>query len=156
MASALVNRGLSHLLRHGDRNSMRFSVESRVPFLTIDLADFLLSLPEDYLISRHGETKRVMRAGLRGIVPDEILDRRDKIGFATPEANWLPKLITSDWTDEIDRVPLLNATVFQSELAAIQKGEKPFTSQVWRWLTFLRWHRLNFSASATRKNSLAA
>ena len=33
---------------------MRFSVESRVPFLTIDMAEFLYSLPEDFLISKKG------------------------------------------------------------------------------------------------------
>ena len=156
MASILVKRGLSHLLRHGDRNSMRFSVESRVPFLTVELADFLLSLPEEYLISPQGETKRVMRAGMRGIVPDEVLDRRDKIGFATPEKSWLPKLISPQWTQEVDRVPLLNASVFEAELAAIQKGQKPFTSQVWRWLNFLRWHKLNFTTVASKKKALAA
>jgi len=79
---SLTRRGLPALLRHGDRNSMRFSVESRVPFLTTDMADLLLSLPESYLISPRGETKHVFRAAMRGIVPDEVLNRRDKIGFA--------------------------------------------------------------------------
>ena len=77
LASSLFRRGLTSLLRHGDRNSMRFSVESRVPFLTLDQADLLLSLPEQYLISQAGETKSVFRAAMRGIVPDAILDRRD-------------------------------------------------------------------------------
>ena len=69
------------MLRHGDRNSMYWSIESRVPFLTIDLAEFVLSLPESYLVSRDGETKYIFREAMRGIVPDEILNRRDKIGF---------------------------------------------------------------------------
>jgi asparagine synthase (glutamine-hydrolysing) len=88
MSSALTHRGLPALLRHGDRNAMRFSVESRVPFLTTTMADFLLGLPEEYLLSSTGETKRLMRAALRGIVPDDLLDRRDKIGFQTPP-RWL-------------------------------------------------------------------
>lgn len=40
LANALNKKGLPHLLRHGDRNSMALSIESRVPFLTIDYADF--------------------------------------------------------------------------------------------------------------------
>lgn len=86
MSSSLTGRGLPGLLRHGDRNSMRFSVESRVPFLTPSMCDFLYSLPEHYLVSRSGETKSILRAALRGIVPDDVLERKDKIGFATDEA----------------------------------------------------------------------
>ncbi|MFP3589735.1 asparagine synthase-related protein, partial [Paraburkholderia sp. SIMBA_055] len=41
LTSSLHHRGLQHLLRHGDRNSMRFSIESRVPFLTTGLTEFL-------------------------------------------------------------------------------------------------------------------
>lgn len=85
LALSLSRRGLPQLLRHGDRNSMRFSVESRVPFLTLELVDLLLSMPEEYLISQNGETKNIFRAAMRGIVPDDVLNRRDKIGFATPK-----------------------------------------------------------------------
>jgi asparagine synthase (glutamine-hydrolysing) len=84
LALSLTQRGISSLLRHGDRNSMRFSVESRVPFLTLDMVNLLLSMPEEYLISQGGETKSVFRAAMRGVVPDDILDRKDKIGFGTP------------------------------------------------------------------------
>jgi asparagine synthase (glutamine-hydrolysing) len=38
---SLSKRGISSLLRHGDRNSMHFNIESRVPFLTLDLANLL-------------------------------------------------------------------------------------------------------------------
>src|SRR5690606_25204602 len=89
MAHSLQHRFLPGYLREGDRNSMHFSVESRLPFLTLPMAQLLLSLPEEYLISPQGQTKHVFRAAMRGIIPDEILDRRDKIGFETPEFNWL-------------------------------------------------------------------
>ena len=77
---------MSSLLRHEDRNSMANSIESRVPFLTTDFAEFLLSLPEEYLVSKSGETKSIFRESMKGIVPQRILGRKDKIGFATPEA----------------------------------------------------------------------
>lgn len=88
LTASLYNRGLSSLLRHGDRNSMRFSIESRVPFLTIELADFLYSLPEEYLISLSGETKSIFRQAMNNIVPMEILYRKDKIGFDPASENW--------------------------------------------------------------------
>ena len=86
------SRVLPGLLRHGDRNAMHLSIEGRVPFLTIPLAELLFSLPEHYLIGNNGETKSVFRHAMRGIVPDPILDRRDKIGFATPERDWLMQI----------------------------------------------------------------
>jgi asparagine synthase (glutamine-hydrolysing) len=85
----LQGKGLGSYLRHADRNSMTWSIESRVPFLTIDLAEFILSLPENYLLSDNGETKYIFRKSLEGIVPNEILNRKDKIGFRTNEKDFL-------------------------------------------------------------------
>ena len=56
-----IETSLPHLLRYEDRNSMAFSIESRVPFLTPQLVSFLVRLPESYLVSSEGETKSVFR-----------------------------------------------------------------------------------------------
>jgi asparagine synthase (glutamine-hydrolysing) len=89
LGTSLTGHELPTLLRFGDRNAMRFSVENRVPFLTIEMAEFLLSMPEHFLISDSGQTKSIFRAAMRGIVPDAVLDRRDKIGFVTPMDRWI-------------------------------------------------------------------
>jgi asparagine synthase (glutamine-hydrolysing) len=143
LAHSLHKRGLSSLLRHGDRNSMRFSIESRVPFLTLDQAGLLLSLPEDYLISQSGETKSVFRAAMRGIVPDEILDRKDKIGFQTPEELWLKSMAGTvrEWLKADIRLPFLNQAEILREFEDIIGGRKAFSWQVWRWINFIRWHQ---------------
>jgi len=142
LAQALVGAGLPALLRHGDRNSMRFSVESRVPFLTTDLADFLLTLPEDYLISNGGETKHVFRMAMRGIVPDAVLGRRDKIGFVTPEKQWLLQMAPQvrEWLREPIDVPFFKQDKVLTAFDAVVAGKRPFTWQVWRWINFTRWH----------------
>lgn len=80
---------LPSLLRYEDRNSMANSVESRVPFLTTDFAELVIGLPSHHLVSRSGVTKRVFREAMRGLVPDLILDRRDKIGFSPTQSLWL-------------------------------------------------------------------
>ncbi|MEO6624841.1 MAG: asparagine synthase (glutamine-hydrolyzing) [Burkholderiaceae bacterium] len=143
LALALVRRGLPSLLRHGDRNSMRFSIESRVPFLTPQQADLLLSLPERYLIAPNGETKSVFRAAMRGIVPDAILDRRDKIGFQTPEQAWLVSMAGTvrQWLRTEVHVPFFEQQAVLQEFEDIVGGRKPFTWQVWRWINFIRWHQ---------------
>ena len=56
---------------------MASSIENRVPFLTPQLFDLTLSLPEEYLLDRQGTTKKILREALRGIVPDYIFARRD-------------------------------------------------------------------------------
>ncbi len=141
---ALTGKGLTSLLRHGDRNAMCRSIESRVPFLTPDLAEFLLRLPESFLISRNGETKSVFRAAMRGIVPDVILDRRDKIGFQTPERDWLIKQTTdiNKWIEAANYIPFLNAKALQKETLAIIDGQKRFTPQAWRMINYCRWVQL--------------
>lgn len=141
LSMALSRRGLAGLLRHGDRNSMRFSVESRVPFLTTDMVDLLLSMPEDYLISGHGETKHVFRAALRGIAPDDVLDRRDKIGFETPEKAWLLGMAptVTEWVRADLNLPFFDQTKVIQEFERIVAGKKQFSWQVWRWVNFCRW-----------------
>jgi asparagine synthase (glutamine-hydrolysing) len=142
LALSATRRGLPSLLRHGDRNSMRFSVESRVPFLTTQLADFLLTLPEDYLVSDTGETKRILRAAMRGIVPDEVLDRKDKIGFSTPEFAWLREMAPTvrGWLAEDVGIPFLKRDAMLAEFDAVMAGTHPFSWQVWRWINFTRWY----------------
>ncbi len=145
LRNSIGGQGLNALLRHGDRNSMRWSVESRVPFLSTDLADFLLSLPENYLISNQGETKHVFRAAMRGIVPDVILDRKDKVGFATPEQTFFCQLGTKifEWLDSADDIPFLNASKCRFEIDSILSGRRPFDFRVWRMINFCRWVQLS-------------
>jgi asparagine synthase (glutamine-hydrolysing) len=148
LGRSLQNRGLPHLLRHGDRNAMAFSIESRVPFLTIPMADLLLSLPENYLLSDQGETKRVFRAAMRGIVPDAILDRRDKIGFATPESSWLAEIAPTvrGWLQDAALVPFLDRDNLILAFDNVVAGKVPFTWQAWRWVNYIRWYRLQQGA----------
>ncbi len=84
----LTRYSVPSLLRYEDRNSMAWSIESRVPFLDYRLVEFALSLPVEHKL-RGGRTKAVLRAGLRGIVPDRVLERRDKMGFVTPQSRWM-------------------------------------------------------------------
>lgn len=143
LAHSLAKRGLVSLLRHGDRNSMRFSIESRVPFLTLPQVEFLLSMPEHYLISQSGETKSVFRSAMRGIVPDAILDRKDKIGFETPEKIWLTSMSETirHWLRADIGLPFLDQNEIVTEFDDIVAGKKNFSWQVWRWINFIRWHQ---------------
>jgi len=76
------------LLRYEDKNSMAFSMESRVPFLDQELVDYVLSLPPEAIIDR-GWSRAILRRAIKGLVPDKIRLRRWKVGFTTPEIRWL-------------------------------------------------------------------
>jgi asparagine synthase (glutamine-hydrolysing) len=134
---------LPMLLRYEDRNSMASSIESRLPFLTPDLAEFLFRLPEEYILGPDGRSKNVFRQAMRGIVPDAILDRRDKIGFATPEQRWLKTL--RPWVEETlasERargVAALNVPAMQRDWNAVLAGRARFDFRIWRWVNLIRW-----------------
>lgn len=110
LANELVAFRVPRLLRYADRNSMRFSIESRVPFLTTEMANFVYSLPESYLVSQEAESKYIFRKAMRGLVPDEILDRKDKIGFETPETELIKSMggILKSLLYSMEEIPFLN------------------------------------------------
>lgn len=139
----LVRTSLPKLLRYEDRNSMAFSVESRVPFLTPELVEFCLSLPEGYHIAPDGTGKALFRHAMRGIVPQPILNRRDKIGFQTPERQWLEAL--KPWVSNVlrseaaRRIPPLNYRQVQREWELVLDGKKRFDHRFWRLVNTIRW-----------------
>lgn len=141
MENMLTRHGLPALLRHGDRNSMCFSVESRVPFLTLGLAELMLSMPEHYLVSPEGETKHLFRKAMKGIVPDEVLFRRDKIGFEPPEREWVLNISTKarQWLSEDMGIPFIRREALLREFDEVVSGRRAFSWQVWRWINFYRW-----------------
>lgn len=140
MLEAMIYNGLPSLLRYGDRNAMRFSIENRVPFLTIPLAEFLLTLPEEFLISQYGETKSIFRSAMRGIVPDAILDRRDKVGFETPMVSWISDMKRSVF--DSDHLQNELRIINFNKLKQVRVGIKNYfsnTSQHWRLINIILW-----------------
>lgn len=69
------------------RNARWFGIDTRSPFLYLPFFEYLSSLPIDMKL-RNGWTKYALRRALKGILPDEIRLRRDKVGFATPAKEW--------------------------------------------------------------------
>ena len=87
MSHADMQTYLVELLMKQDQMSMAASVESRVPFLDHELVEHVASIPARHKL-RGWQTKAVLRAALRDLVPHEVLTRR-KMGFPTPIGSWL-------------------------------------------------------------------
>lgn len=82
---------LPSLLRFEDRNSMKFSIESRTPFLDYRIIKLLFETEGVYKI-HNGWSKWILRNSMKNIVSDKIVWRKDKKGFPTPERKWMRKL----------------------------------------------------------------
>ena len=141
---------LPHLLRFEDKNSMRFSIESRVPFLDYRFVEYAFSMPSEMKI-KGGVTKYAFRKAMEGEVPQSILSRYDKIGFATPEQKWLKDeamiklmngIINSDsfrsrdfWNAEL--VTEMYGKMLSEEASGIFVG-----TEIWRCISVELWMRL--------------
>jgi len=141
---AMTDVGLPRLLRYADRNSMHFSIESRVPFLSPALVEFMLKMPTEYLVSSEGQSKFLFREAMKGIVPEAILNRRDKIGFQTPEIDLLiaNRALVHEWIQAAEGVPFLKVDEVRKIVDAYLNREIPYQSRCWRLVNFCRWHAL--------------
>jgi len=80
--------GLEKLLTYADRNSMAFSREIRLPFLSHELVEFIFSLPIE-LKMQNGWTKFILRKSMENTIPKSIAWRIDKLGYQPPINSWL-------------------------------------------------------------------
>jgi asparagine synthase (glutamine-hydrolysing) len=137
---------LEHLLKWEDKNSMWFSLEARVPFLDYRLVERTLSLPNDKIISG-GTTKSILREAMKGILPEKIRNRQDKVGFGTPEDEWFKTpafqkfiidLIHSESFKSRDFIDYKKATkLYQHHL----NGKMNISKEIWKWIHLELWFR---------------
>ncbi|WP_430513857.1 asparagine synthase (glutamine-hydrolyzing) [Pannonibacter phragmitetus] len=122
------------LLRYEDRNSMAFSVESRVPFLDYRLVDWAISLPTHIKITA-GQSKAILRRAMRGTVPDDVLDRRDKMGFVTPQKVWMEEELGRQMKatfakPELRIAPFVDAEALRADMAAYSAEGKTISDSI--------------------------
>jgi asparagine synthase (glutamine-hydrolysing) len=134
---------LQMLLHWEDRNSMAHSIEARVPFLDHPLVEFDLALGNNHKIVG-GDTKRVLRVGMTGILPEVVRQRRDKLGFATPEQVWfrgpLRGLITDGIEATLRRYPdLMNAGGVHALASDMLDGRRALDFTLWRIVNLGIW-----------------
>lgn len=141
--SQLTASNLQMLLHWEDRNSMAHSIESRVPFLDYRLVEFVVGLPDEFKLFR-GITKRVLRDSMRSVIPDSIVGRMDKLGFATPEEVWVRELAPQSFRQQVNNTlevapNLFDPDALRAEVDAIIAGTKKFSFLPWRIASFGLW-----------------
>jgi asparagine synthase (glutamine-hydrolysing) len=141
----LTRRGLPELLHYEDRNSMAHSLEARVPFLDVRLVELLFSLGASDLIDR-GRTKAVLRRALGDLLPPVVRDRVDKLGFVTPETDWLRNGLGTLAADVFASQAFaergfVNAATARRRLEQHRAGERTAGNELWRALCVELWAR---------------
>jgi asparagine synthase (glutamine-hydrolysing) len=136
---------LPMLLRYEDRNSMAHGIEARVPFLDHRLIEFALKLGAQHKIVG-GDTKRVLRTAMKDVIPEDVRQRRDKLGFATPEEAWfkgpLRKTVEAGIEDTLALYPdLLRPDATRAHAREMLDGARPFDFTLWRIMVFGVWGR---------------
>jgi asparagine synthase (glutamine-hydrolysing) len=146
---ALINHfeyKLEHLLKWEDRNSMAFSLEARVPFLDHRLVEATLSADgRDIIVN--GMTKAPLREAMKGILPEEIRLRTDKIGFGTPQDEWFREPEFQSLVNDImSSESFKGRNIIDVEIAKklynrhLSK-EINISKEIWKWIHLELWFR---------------
>ncbi|MDP8255460.1 MAG: asparagine synthase (glutamine-hydrolyzing) [Candidatus Alcyoniella australis] len=99
MGYADLHVGLPSLLQMNDRAASAYGLENRCPFLDHRIVEFGFRLPNQMKIDGFS-TKVLLRKVARGIVPDPVIDRKDKKGLVVPFHRWLTGEL-SVWAREL-------------------------------------------------------
>ena len=161
----IFHNSLPSLLRYEDKNSMHFSIEGRVPFLDFNLLKYLFSLSDEAVI-KNGWNKYILRQSLESLLPEQILKRRNKIGFTTPEYQWFMRMKNKIYSVFLSQSFAKRKYFNQAEvLKFFQKfieGKNDDTMVFWRFLNVELWMREFFDSkkvielTSSRVNGLKA
>ncbi|MBN2395561.1 MAG: asparagine synthase (glutamine-hydrolyzing) [Candidatus Atribacteria bacterium] len=142
----MMSTSIQTLLHFEDRNSMAHSIESRVPFLDYRLAELVFSLPSYYKINgNYG--KYIHREALKAIVPRDILNRKDKIGFLSPgEGVWLrneykPLVAEIFNSPDFKNRDIYNHKLIKKIYSQYLKGDYRYGKKIWQLLMLELWFR---------------
>ena len=103
------------LLQRVDRMTMLNSVEARVPFLDHRVVEMAFQMPAAYKVAG-GVAKRVLKRAARGLVPEEIINRR-KVGFDVPLSQWLREAPLKEW----GRRTILDSRIHRRDLFSLPR-----------------------------------
>jgi asparagine synthase (glutamine-hydrolysing) len=138
---------LREYLHYEDRNSMRFSLESRLPFLDFKLVQSAFGLDDKHKIES-GLSKVVLRDIARNKIPNGTLNRKDKMGFVSPQEVWQKTLLKDDLDScflEIEREGIFDF-IDRDRLTKVyieyKEGRFDDWAFIWRVYCLYRWKKV--------------
>jgi asparagine synthase (glutamine-hydrolysing) len=145
MCSADLQTYLQELLMKQDQMSMAASIESRVPFLDDTLVERVTAMPGGYRL-RGWQTKAILRAAVRDVVPPAVLTRR-KLGFPVPLGRWLrgefwPVVEEFVLGDRARARQVFRPDALRRLAAAHRAGAADHAARLWLLITMEVWRRV--------------
>lgn len=139
----LTKYSLPELLRYEDRNSMAWSIEARTPFADDHpLIEYVAGIPSVYKIN-NGVSKSLLRDAMRPILPSSIYRRTDKLGFATPQREWLQHLGNECLNMVCRDNQFVDVQRLQREYQnIISRGSSRAVNNLWRLVIFSIWRNI--------------
>lgn len=140
-----VKHYLPGLLHQEDRMSMAWAIESRVPLLDHRIVELAARMPS-WVKVRRGVSKSILRSAMRGITPDTILDRRDKMGFPVPIGPWFRREL-SEWvagvllSDRLAAAELIDPAGVREVFQLHASGTADQSQTIWKMLNLELWYR---------------
>ncbi|HIH44343.1 MAG TPA: asparagine synthase (glutamine-hydrolyzing) [Candidatus Methanoperedenaceae archaeon] len=132
---------LPALLQVEDRVSMAVSLESRVPLLDHRIVELIASIPPTMKF-KGGELRYIYRKSVKNIIPREILERKDKMGFPVPLQEWFKGDLKDYVRDILLSEQAKKRGIFRMEkVERLIEQEKKFGRQVWGMLCLELWFR---------------
>lgn len=147
---------LPALLHVEDRVSMAASLESRVPFLDHRIVDLVTSMPAP-LKFKGGEMKYALKRAIGDILPERILNRKDKMGFPVPLHLWASGRAKEFIRDILLSTRCRSRGVFEPTVVEeALKSEQPFGRKIWGLLNLELWYRQFIDSTPTTETHVYA
>ena len=120
---------------------MRFSIETRLPFLNYKLVEFCAQAPIETKL-HDGWTKWMLRRGVDGVVPSAIAWRRDKRGYSAPDREWLQHWLASHGHELSEKVVSAELYVERDFGRLVRQLTASEPALAWRVICVEKWLRL--------------
>jgi asparagine synthase (glutamine-hydrolysing) len=152
---------LPTLLRLFDRASMAHGVEIRCPFLDHRLVTYAFALPDDAKVGG-GWTKNILRESMRGVIPEPIRARRQKVGFASPMGTllsgklgaWVQACVEDPRFAAVDLWDAKAIRAFVRERSTSKSWDYHAAERIWPFINAFVW--LDFASGRGRPDTREA
>jgi asparagine synthase (glutamine-hydrolysing) len=145
---------LPALLQVEDRMSMAHGLESRVPLLDHSVVEFAATIPADIKF-KNGQMKHFIKSTFAADLPQDVVQRRDKMGFPVPLKEWFSGELKGMISDVFATQKSRHREFFNSDaiLANFEKAER-FSRKTWGLLSLELWHQIFHDRAADYRRML--
>lgn len=139
---------------------MANSVEARLPFLDYRLVSLARSLPVEWHM-RGPWTKYVLRESMRGVMPESIRARGDKMGFPTPAGEWFRSALYEPMQDllasqSVRTRGIYNVDAIRRDLDRHRAGAEDLSSALFNVAQMESWFRIQSSAGNSPRGAVGS